>query len=223
MKFILLVTVLFFQNILVAQTTENPSLFTTITNSSVIPAPPSINTLPNLEVVSSIVNDSNTLEDIQAQFGPDVESYQGNLAQPVPAIAQGVWWRFYTQTTRLFNIPAVSEEILSLNSRQALWLQDVKTSKTVHSSSQRRLNVAYFDLFNHIFVVFFYKDQDPMSQAIRDKQGFFVRVLSDGSYMQMSTSPNFEPDQSMYWRRFPNADIVVQSEILKEESSEKNN
>ena len=28
-------------------------------------------------------------------------------------------------------------------------------------------------------------------------------MLSDQSYMQMSTSPNFEPEKSMYWRRFP--------------------
>lgn len=220
MKYFLLIALLFLQNIAITQTTDKPSVFSQLTNSSVIPAPPDINTLPELEVVSSILNSTNTLEDIQSQFGPDVESYKGNVAQTVPPIAQGVWWRFYTQTTRLFNIAAVSEEILSLAASQALWLQDVKTVKTVQSSSQRRLNVAYFNLFNNIFVVFFYKDQDPMSQEIRDKQGFFLRILSDGSYMQMSTTPNFDPEQSMYWRKFPNKKIAIQSEILESPETE---
>ncbi|MGL5956413.1 MAG: hypothetical protein ACRC0X_07430 [Brevinema sp.] len=178
---------------------QESSVFETLTNSTGIPNPPRIMELPDLEVVSSIITPSNTLEDIRNRFEP----YEGTNVQQIPLVVRGVWWRFYTQTTSLFNIPAVSEEILSLDTQEALWLQDVKTIQTVQSSSQRRLQVAYFDLFNHMFFVFYYRDQDPSSQKIRDKQGFFVRVLSDGSYMQMSTSPNFEPENSMYWRKFP--------------------
>ncbi|MGL4677074.1 MAG: hypothetical protein ACRCWI_05350 [Brevinema sp.] len=179
--------------------TQEGSAFEALTNSIGIPNPPRIVELPNLEVVSSIITPSNTLENIRNQFEP----YEGTNAQQIPTVVRGVWWRFYTQTTSLFNIPAISEEILSLEVNDALWLQDIKTSKTVQSSSQRRLQVSYFDLFNHMFFVFYYRDQDPSAQKIRDKQGFFVRVLSDGSYMQMSTSPNFEPENSMYWRKFP--------------------
>ena len=181
----------------------NVTVFSTLTNSTGIPTPPTMALLPSLEIVSSILNPSNTIEDINEQFIDD-EEYTGSEALYVPESMQGVWWRFYTQSTSLFNIIALSEEILSFdNDGTALWLQDVKTTSTVHSRSQRKLQVSYFDLFNHMFFVFHYRNQDPTSQKIRDKQGFFIRILSDQSYMQMSTSPNFEPERSMYWRRFP--------------------
>ena len=181
----------------------NDTIFSTLTNSTGIPNPPMMATLPALEIVSSILNSSNTIDDINDQFVDD-EDYAGIEALYVPENIQGVWWRFYTQSTSLFNITALSEEILSFdNDGTALWLQDVKTTKTVHSRSQRKLQVSYFDLFNNMFFVFHYRNQDPTSQKVRDKQGFFVRILSDRSYMQMSTSPNFEPEKSMYWRRFP--------------------
>ena len=181
----------------------NGTIFSTLTNSTGIPNPPMMTILPPLEIVSSILTPSNTIEDINDQFIDD-ETYVGSQALRVPSNIHGVWWRFYTQSTSLFNITALSEEILSFDSDgTALWLQDVKTTSTVHSRSQRKLQVSYFDLFNNMFFVFHYRNQDPTSQKIRDKQGFFVRILSDQSYMQMSTSPNFEPEKSMYWRRFP--------------------
>jgi len=181
----------------------NVTVFSTLTNSTGIPNPPTMVDLPALEIVSSILNPSNTIDDINNQFVED-EDYIGIEALYVPENIRGVWWRFYTQSTSLFNITALSEEILSFdNDGSVLWLQDVKTTSTVHSRSQRKLQVSYFDLFNNMFFVFHYRNQDPTSQKVRDKQGFFIRMLSDQSYMQMSTSPNFEPERSMYWRRFP--------------------
>ena len=187
----------------------NETVFSTLTNSISIPTPPTLTTLPSLEIVSSILTPSNTLEDIEKQFEDDENLYTGDTALFVPPHIQGVWWRVYTQTTSLFNIPAISEEILSFDNKGiGLWLQDVKTTSTVHSTSQRKFQVTYFDFFDTMFFVFHYKDQDPMSQKVRDKQGFFIRIISDQSYMQMSTSPNFEPEKSMYWRRFPNYNIL---------------
>lgn len=202
MRYILLITTFLVCSYSYGQT-NNESLFEALTNSTGIPNPPSVLVLPSLEDISAIITPSNTLEDINDKF-EDMAPYTGRDSISIPENAKGVWWRFYTQTTSLFNILAVSEEILSIdNEGIALWLQNIKTPNTVNSSSQRKLVISYFDLFNHMFFVFHYRDQDPTSQKIRDKQGFFVRILADSSYMQMSTSPNFEPEKSMYWRRFP--------------------
>ncbi len=180
-------------------TTQVTNILTNITS---IPAPPFVQSLPDYETVSSIITSSNSLKDIHDEF-EKAEEYKGTNIQPIPDILQGVWWRFHTQKTTLYGIPAVSEEVLCLGYTSAIWVQDIRTTSTVHSKSQRRLQVAYFDLFDNMFVVFFYRGQDPYSQEVRDKQGFFVRVLPDGSYMQMSTSPNFEQEKSMFWRTFP--------------------
>ncbi len=197
---------------------QSPNTFSGLTNTTGIPVPPTIEMLPDLEVVSSIITSSNALEEIYEQFEyADEEEYYGADILPIPDLVQGVWWRFYTQTTSLFNIPAVSEEILCIKPTGAFWLQDVKTSSTVHSKSQRRLQVAYYNLFDNMFIVFFYRDQNPNDQAVRDKQGYFIRVLSDKSYMQMSTSPNFEPEKSMYWRYYPRVqkNVEISQDLLQ--------
>lgn len=186
-----------------AQATEEMP-FTTLTNTTGIPSPPALNILPTLEVVSSIISSSNTLEDIKNQF-PEAPIYEGDSAFYPPPNALGVWIRFYTQTTSLFNILAVSEEIIYVETNgNTFWLQNVKTKDTMNSSSHRKLQLTYYNLFDHMFFVFHYADQDPANQDVRDKQGFFVRILTDRRYMQMSTSPNFEPEKSMYWRQLPN-------------------
>jgi len=184
---------------------SNETAFTSITNTQLsIAPPPTIGELPPLEMVSSILNENTSIDDIKKKFTSNNTAYKGDITFYPTSDALGIWWRFYTQTTSLFNIPAVSEEILVIEEDgTALWLQDVKTTSTVQSQSHRSLQVSAFDLFGHLFYVFHYANQDPKTQSIRNKQGFFVRILSDKGYMQMSKSPNFEPEKSIYWRRFP--------------------
>ncbi len=52
-------------------------------NLTGIPAPPSINNMPSLDTLSSIITPSNTLEDIKNQF-EDQEPYDGTNKNPLP-------------------------------------------------------------------------------------------------------------------------------------------
>ncbi|MGL4366889.1 MAG: hypothetical protein ACRCTQ_01200 [Brevinemataceae bacterium] len=169
-----------------------------------LPEVPQITVLPDLDIVSSIITPEISIENIKERFLFQNSPYQGSQWSTPTDAAIGVWWRFYSQTTSLFNIPAVTEEILSIESNgKSVWIQDVKTPQTLQSQSQRLLNIAEFNLFGYQFFVFYYQNQDPTSQEVRERQGFFVRILEKQGYMQMSKSTDFEPSQSIYWRRFP--------------------
>ena len=208
MKYYLLL-LFFVPNIFFAQTEETP--FSVLTNSVGIPAPPSAQSLPVLEVISSIITPSNTIEDIKKEF-PATPPYTGSTPLYPPDDSLGAWWRFYTQSSGIFNIPAVGEEILYIDKdSSAYWLQNIKTEETLKSSSKRKLYITYFDLFDNTLLVFHYTNQNPQDQEIRDKQGFFIRVSPSKEYMQMSTSPNFELEKSIYWRRFPNQTLITPS------------
>lgn len=185
---------------------EIPSLFSRLSNTteSPVPEPPSLKALPSLEVLSSILNATNTLSDIKSKFEDSILPYSGTNVVELDDRYFGIWWRFYSQNSKLFDIPAVSEEMLIIETNgKAIWLQNIKTSRTLQSQSQRLLRITKYNLFGHNFIVFHYADQDPKSQKIRDKQGYFIRILPDQDYLQISKSPNFEPDQSIYWKRFP--------------------
>ncbi|MGL4560901.1 MAG: hypothetical protein ACRCV0_01260 [Brevinema sp.] len=183
-----------------------PSLFSTVSNTTTAPVidPPSLSELPSLGTISSILNATNTLEDIKSKFEKSLIPYEGTNGFTPKVEYQGMWWRFYTENSKLFNIPAVSEEILIIESNgQSIWLQNIKTSETLESQMQRLLRITQYNLFGHNFFVFHYADQDPLSQSVRDKQGFFIRTLPDQEYLQMSKTPSFEPQQSIYWKKFP--------------------
>lgn len=167
-------------------------------------APPTPETLPNIDSMSSIIAPGTSLQDIMNNFAPKDETYIGNVQFLPPATAVGIWWRFYAQNTSVFNIPSVNEEMIIISSNaDVIWLQDVKTSSSVRSKSQRLLKLAYFNLMNHMFFVFYYDGQDPYNQKVREEQGFFVRIISEQGFMEMSKNPTFPRDQSIYWRYQP--------------------
>lgn len=166
--------------------------------------PPSPETLPNIDSMSSIIAPGMSLQDIMNNFASKDETYIGNVQFLPPATAVGIWWRFYAQNTSVFNIPSVNEEMIIINTNaDVVWLQDVKTTSSVRSKSQRLLKLAYFNLMNHMFFVFYYEGQDPYNQTVREKQGFFVRIISEQGFMEMSKNPTFPRDQSIYWRYQP--------------------
>lgn len=166
--------------------------------------PPSPETLPNIDSMSSIIAPGMSLQDIMNNFASKDETYIGNVQFLPPATAVGIWWRFYAQNTSVFNIPSVNEEMIIINTNaDVVWLQDVKTTSSVRSKSQRLLKLAYFNLMNHMFFVFYYEGQDPYNQTVREKQGFFVRIISEQGFMEMSKNPTFPRGQSIYWRYQP--------------------
>ncbi|MGL4388004.1 MAG: hypothetical protein ACRCTJ_01250 [Brevinema sp.] len=191
-----------------AQSLDNlvPSLFSTVSNTTEAPLeePPSLQDLPSLETISSILNATNTLEDIKSKFEKPLIPYENTNGNIPSEKYIGVWWRFYTENSKLFDIPSVSEEVLVIETNgRSFWLQNIKTKETLESRMQRLLIITQYNLFGHDFFVFHYADQDPRSQEIRNKQGFFMRSILDQGYLQMSKSPNFESDRSIYWKKFP--------------------
>lgn len=166
--------------------------------------PPSPEKLPGIDSLSSIIKPGTSLQDIMNNFASKDETYIGNVQFLPPTTAVGIWWRFYAQNTSVFNIPSVNEEMIIINTNaDVIWLQDVKTASSVRSKSQRLLKLAYFNLMNHMFFVFYYDGQDPYNQTVREKQGFFVRIISEQGFMEMSKNPTFPRDQSIYWRYQP--------------------
>lgn len=153
----------------------------------------------------------------------------------LPKAAEGLWWRFYSQNTSIFNIPAAAEEMLVIapSTGEAVWMQTIQTSGTVQSKSQRRLQIAMY-LFNtgprnsSTPLWFFYYPSSVYSenpnpdmaeaesytkrvqnfpitnlQTVNNTPAYFVRILPDQGFMQMSKNPNFPADQTMFWRRYP--------------------
>lgn len=190
--------------------------------------PPSPETLPHIDSMSSIIAPGTSLQDIMNNFAPKDETYIGNVQFLPPATAVGIWWRFYSQNTSVFNIPSVNEEMIIISTNaDVIWLQDVKTSSSVRSKSQRLLKLAYFNLMNHMFFVFYYDGQDPYNQKVREEQGFFVRIISEQGFMEMSKNPTFPRDESIYWRYQPQKPpnraetTAVTSEPVPETKTEK--
>ncbi|MGL4394190.1 MAG: hypothetical protein ACRCS8_03095 [Brevinema sp.] len=183
-----------------------PSLFSSMSNTTTAPIaePPSLRELPSLDVISSIINATNTLDDIRSQFDTSLIPYEGAQEFAPSDEYIGVWSRFSTENTKLFDIPALNEEVLVIEANgRVLWLQNIKTKITLESRTQRMMIATQYNLFGYDFIVFHYADQDPRAQKIRDKQGYFVRYIEAQNYVQMSRSPNFETEKSFFWKHFP--------------------
>ncbi|MGL5722101.1 MAG: hypothetical protein ACRCY4_06865 [Brevinema sp.] len=148
--------------------------------------------------------------------------YAGMVERYPPRAAVGVWWRYYAQNTSIFNIPAACEELLVIaENGDAVWLQNIQTSGTVQSKSQRRLSVSVYEGFGGTDAplwVFYYPSKENSganptgrpgprnvtnTDTVFNQPSYFVRIFPDQGFMQMSKNPNFPQDQTMYWRYSP--------------------
>ncbi|MGL5255212.1 MAG: hypothetical protein ACRC9L_09505 [Brevinema sp.] len=214
-----------YNNIDISQFLINP------TPGSMPPMPPSLTNSPE-DILSfirrnfSTFTNSNILglpTNAQVAQPPRFEApYSGMIERYPPKAAVGVWWRYYAQNTSIFNIPAASEELLVVaENGDVVWLQNIKTSGTVQSKSQRRLSLSVYEGFGGISAplwVFYYPSKtapgaDPAARpsprnvtntdTVFNQPSYFVRIFPDQGFMQMSKNPNFPHDQTMYWRHSP--------------------
>ena len=166
--------------------------------------------------------------------------YAGMIERYPPKAAVGVWWRYYAQNTSIFNIPAAAEELLVIaENGDAVWLQNIQTSGTVQSKSQRRLSLSVYENFagsDAPLWVFYYPSKEAPganpaarpgpfnvtnTETVFNQPSYFVRLFPDQGFMQMSKNPNFPQDQTMYWRYSPRMipEIIAPPDAVKGQSS----
>ena len=168
--------------------------------------------------------------------------YAGMVERYPPKAAVGVWWRYYAQNTSIFNIPAAAEELLVIaENGDVVWLQNIQTSGTVQSKSQRRLSLSVYENFagsDSPLWVFYYPSKEavganpaarpgPMNvtntDSVFNQPSYFVRLFPDQGFMQMSKNPNFPQDQTMYWRYSPRIipEILAPPDAVKAQGSQR--
>lgn len=217
-------------------TTINLSNFVIHSGPGDIPGvPPMTPSLPDskllLEIIQSNANVSNVL---------DLEGFGQNAYKReefyVPSAAVGVWWRFYSQNTSIFDIPAVSEEMLVIaENGDVVWLQNIQTTSTIVSKSQRRLKLSIFQLpaaADPLWVFTYSQNSNQQKiktpEDVANQPSFFVRILNQQGFMQMSLSPLFPEGQTTYWRYYPKkipeilgAFFPRENDMMKKESEDK--